>query len=49
MLSGDLLDFLLLLTNVLDVDRGDDADAAIEQVANILPAMRIAASPGGLS
>lgn len=43
-LSGEALDIELLLADVLQVDRGDDGDAAIEQVFDILPALRIAAA-----
>ena len=38
------LDIQLLLADVLQVDRGDDGDAAVEQVFDILPALRIAAA-----
>ncbi len=43
-LAGDPLDVVLLLADVLHIERGDDADAAVEQVAHILPALRIAAA-----
>ena len=43
-LAGDALHRVLLLADVLQVDRGDDRDAAIEQLLHVLPAMRIAAA-----
>ena len=43
-LPGEALHIELLLADVLEVDRRDDADAAIEQVFDILPALRIAAA-----
>ena len=43
-LAGDALHFVLLLADVLQVDGGDDADAAVEQFLDILPALRIAAA-----
>ena len=41
---GDPLDVVLLLANVLDIERRHDADALVEQIADILPALRISAA-----
>ena len=43
-LAGDPLHRVLLFADVLQVDGGDDADAAVEQFLDILPALRIAAA-----
>ena len=43
-LAGDTLHLVLLFADVLHVDGGDDADAAIQQFLDILPALGIAAA-----
>ena len=45
-LRGDAFHLILLLFDVLDVDGRDDADAAVEQLPDVLPALRIAAAGG---
>ena len=42
--AGDLLDDVVERLEVLDVDRGDDVDAGVEQLLDVLPALGVAAA-----
>ena len=42
--AGDALDVVLLLGDVLQVDRGDDADAVLQQFLDVLPALLVPAA-----
>ena len=44
--AGDLRDDVVEALQVLDVDRGDHGDARVEQLLDVLPALRVPAARG---